>query len=104
VIGYAAEAIDQIDALRIHYLTKNRVEAAIALDAALERAERQIQMHPEAGLQAPRPYPEIKRPDRRWLKSGRYWIAYSNPPPVILGVFYDAADLPRRARSRSDAT
>jgi plasmid stabilization system protein ParE len=98
VIRYTAEAIDQIDALRIHYVTRNRVEAAFALDAALERAEREIEMRPEAGLPAPRPYPQVTRPDRRWLKAGRYWIAYSNPPAVILGVFYDAADLPKRAR------
>ncbi len=80
MIRYSAEAIDQLDALRIHFVTKNRVEAALALDAALERAERQIEMRPEAGLPAPRPYPEVTRSDRRWLKSGRYWIACSHPP------------------------
>ncbi len=34
---YTAQAIDQIDALRIHYVTKNRVEAALSLEAALEK-------------------------------------------------------------------
>ena len=29
---------------------------------------------------------------------GRYWIAYSTTaPPVIVGVFYDTADIPGRA-------
>jgi hypothetical protein len=46
---------------------------------------------------APRSYPEIARPGRLWIKSGRYWIAYSpNNPPVIVGVFYDTADIPGR--------
>jgi plasmid stabilization system protein ParE len=98
LIAYTDEAIDQIDALRIHYASKNRLEAALALDAALDRAEHQIVTRPESGLPAPRPYPDVTRPDRRWLKAGRYWIAYRNPPPVILGVFYDAADLPRRVQ------
>jgi hypothetical protein len=33
VTRYTAEAIDQIDALRIDYVTKNRGEAALALEA-----------------------------------------------------------------------
>jgi hypothetical protein len=38
------------------------------------------------------------RPGRAWIKSARYWIAYNTAqPPVIVGVFFDAADIPRRA-------
>jgi hypothetical protein len=36
LIRYAAEAVDQIDALRLHYIAKSRIEAAHALDRALE--------------------------------------------------------------------
>jgi hypothetical protein len=54
---------------------------------------------PLTGLRAPRPYPEMARDDERWVKEGRFWLAYSlTIPPVILSVFYDQADLPRRAR------
>ena len=97
MIRYTAEAIDQIDALRIHYIGKTRIEAALALDRALEQAERTITLQPEAGLPSPRPYPDLARTGRAWTKAGRYWISYSlTSPPVILAVFYEAADLPGR--------
>jgi hypothetical protein len=32
-----------------------------------------------------------------WIKSGRYWIAYrTNPPPLIVAVFFEMANIPRR--------
>jgi len=47
-------------------------------------------------LAAPKPYPELARAGRAWVKAGR--IAYSlTTPPIILAVFYDQADMPRRA-------
>ena len=95
--GYTPEAEAQIDALREHYQARNRIEAARNLDRALDRAERRIGQDPEAGLPAPRPYPSMAKPGRRWIKEGRYWIAYSlTRPPVILGVFFDMADIPGR--------
>lgn len=98
MIRYSAEAIDQIDAFRLHYVAKARIEAALALDRALERAEQVIGLQPSAGLLAPRPYPSLARAGRLWVKAGRYWIAYKlDNPPVILGVFYDAADIPGRS-------
>jgi hypothetical protein len=34
---------------------------------------------------------------RLWVNAGRYWISYSTTqPPVIVGVFYETADIPRR--------
>ena len=48
------------------------------------------------GEKAPAKRPTAK-PGRAWTKAGRYWIAYSTvTPPVILGVFYEAADIPNR--------
>jgi plasmid stabilization system protein ParE len=71
--------------------------AAAALNAALEVAERRIAEHPEAGLSAPRPYPELARPGRAWIKAGRYWVAYRiKAPPLIVAVFYEMADIPGR--------
>lgn len=44
------------------------------------------------------PYPRLASDGRRWIKVGAYWIAYSTTePPVILGVFYETADIPSRA-------
>ena len=97
MIRYTAEAIDQIDALRIHSIGKTRIEAALALDRALEQAERVITLQPEAGLSFPRPDRPGLDQGQAWTKAGRYWISYSlTSPPVILTVFYDAADLPGR--------
>ncbi|WP_419758698.1 type II toxin-antitoxin system RelE/ParE family toxin [Acidisoma sp.] len=94
---YAAEARQQIEALRDHYERLDRLEAVIRLQAALAEAEQRIETEPHAGLPAPRPYPELARGERAWIKAGRYWIAYRlTKPPVILGVFYETADLPRR--------
>ena len=94
---YSAEAVDQIDALRLHYIGKARIEAAQALDRALGQPERAITLQPEAGSPFPRPYPGLARIGRAWTKAGRYWISYSlTRPPVILAVFYETADLPGR--------
>ena len=97
MIRYSAEAIDQIDALRLHFIARSRIEAVIALDRALERAEQTIVLQPGAGLPAPRPYPQLERAGRAWTHIGRYWFGYTlDTPPVLLAVFYDAADIPGR--------
>ena len=94
---YSPDAEAQIDALFQHYENHERTEAARNLARFLEEAERQITDRPEAGLRAPRPYSDLARAGRRWIKAGRYWIAYTETvPAVILGVFYDAANIPRR--------
>ena len=63
--------------------------------AALDEAIDKIEHNPMDGLPAPRPYPALSKTGRAWIKIGRYWIAYSETePPVIVGVFYDAADIP----------
>ncbi len=96
---YSAEAAAQVDDLRCHYRTIDRIEAVRNLAAALSEAEARIERDPGAGLPAPRPYPDLAREGRAWTKAGRYRIAYSTPrPPVILGVFYETADIPGRAQ------
>jgi len=47
-------------------------------------------------LAAPCPYPHLVRPDRLWMKAGRYWIAYDPTIPVLVGVFYETANIPDR--------
>jgi plasmid stabilization system protein ParE len=94
---YSPNAEAQIDVLFQHYDGLERIEAARNLARSLEEAEARIMEQPETGLPAPRPYPDLARPGRAWIKVGRYWIAYGlSAPPVILGVFYEAADIPRR--------
>ena len=93
---YTPKAARQVVELRRHYEERERLEAIAALAAALEAAERRIEDYPEAGLPAPRPYPEVARPGRSWIKEGRYWIAYSTRRPLIVAVFYDTANIPGR--------
>ena len=95
---YAAEARRQILDLVDHYERKLRTGAIHVLSASLVNAERRIEANPEAGLAAPRPYPGLASPGEAWIKSGRYRITYSlTRPAVILGVFYDASDIPGRS-------
>ncbi len=97
MIALSPEAADHVDRLIEHYEAKARLEAAQNLLRTLERAKQRIATMPEAGLPAPRPYPALARPGRRWIIEGRYWIAYSlTSPPVISGVFYVTADIPGR--------
>jgi plasmid stabilization system protein ParE len=94
---YSVEAEAQVDDLRRHYLARDRIEAVRNLIAALTEAEARIERDPSAGLAAPRPYPMVARPGRAWVKAGRYWIVYNTGRPrIIVGVFHDTADIPRR--------
>jgi hypothetical protein len=64
---------------------------------ALHDAERRIARDPAAGLPAPRPYPQVARPGRAWVKAGRYWVVYTiTHPPVIAAVFYETVNIPAR--------
>ncbi len=97
MIGYTPRALRQLKDLRDHYEKRDRIEAIRALDSALYQAERKIEANPAAGLPAPRPYPQVARRGRAWVLVGRYWVAYSTkPPPVIVAVFYDMANIPGR--------
>jgi plasmid stabilization system protein ParE len=57
-----------------YYEAKERLQAAVNLLQALERAKERIAAAPEAGLAGPRPYPSLKRLGRRWIIERRYWI------------------------------
>ncbi len=97
MIALSPEAEAQLDALISHYEALGRIEASINLLNALERAQARISENPEAGLPAPRPYPALAKVGRRWIMEGTYWISYSlTNPPVISGVFYAMADIPKR--------
>jgi plasmid stabilization system protein ParE len=97
VISLAPEAEAHVDRLIEHYEAKERLQAAVNLLHALERAKDRIAAAPEAGLAAPRPCPSLERLGRRWIIEGRYWISYSlTTPPVISGVFYVSSDIPNR--------
>ncbi len=97
MIALSPEAETHVDRLIAHYEAKERLQAAVNLLHALERAKARITAAPDAGLDAPRPYPSLKRHSRRWIIEGRYWISYSlTTPPVISGVFYVTADIPNR--------
>ena len=97
MIEYTPRAIRQIGTLVQHYEDRRRPEAIRALFAALDAAEQRIESKPSAGLVAPRPYPQVAREGRAWVKAGRYWVAYSTTqPPVIVAVFFETADIPRR--------
>lgn len=91
---YAPRALRQIDALLLHYEEHQRDRAAQGL---LTEAEHRIETKPAEGLRAPRPYPRLARPGVAWIKSGRYWIAYTvSSPQVIVAVFFETADIPGR--------
>jgi plasmid stabilization system protein ParE len=97
LIAYTARALRQIDDLIQHYEDRERIEAVRGLSAALDAAEAKIAANPAAGRAAPRPYPGLARQGRAWIKVGRYWVAYdTTTPPVIVAVFYEAADIPNR--------
>jgi plasmid stabilization system protein ParE len=96
VIALSPEADKHVSDLESHYEALNRIEAVRNLILAIEGAKTRIAKSPGAGLPAPRPYPTLKKPGRLWLKSGRYWISYSDTkPPVISGVFFETVDIPR---------
>ena len=97
MIVLSPEADNHLRQLSEHYETKDRLDAARNLLAAVEAARLRIARHPKDGLTAPRPYPELAYLDLRWIIQHRYWIAYTpSDPPVIAGIFHDTADIPNR--------
>jgi plasmid stabilization system protein ParE len=97
-IEYTPTARAHIAALHRHYEELERPEAIRNLLAAVRDAEARIARSPAIGLAAPRPYPEIIRPNWRWLKTGRYWFGYihAGTAATIAAVFHDSADIPNR--------
>jgi len=97
VIPFSDRAIKQITALVDYYEAQSRPDAFRNFLLALREASAMIERDPAAGLPAPRPYPQIARPGLAWVKAGRYWVAYrSRPRLVIVAVFYESANIPRR--------
>jgi plasmid stabilization system protein ParE len=97
LVEYTPEATRQVDDLLQYYRDLQRDGAASALLTALQAAERRIDEYPGAGLPAPRPYPQLARPGRVWIKSGRYWIAYrTEPTAAIVSVFFETSNIPGR--------
>jgi len=97
LIGLTPKAARQLDALRRHYLERERLEALRNLAAAVADAIALIEHNPGAGVAAPRPYPALAKAGRGWVKSGRYWAMYSTMrPPVITGIFHDTSDIANR--------
>jgi plasmid stabilization system protein ParE len=97
LIGFTAKAQRQIQALRRHYDSLGRTEATRNLIAAMQEAAERIEADPAVGLPAPRPYPELARPRRAWVKAGRYWVLYrTTTPPVVIAVFFETANIPGR--------
>jgi plasmid stabilization system protein ParE len=97
VIALSPEAETHVDQLIAYYEAKGRIDAAVNLLRVLELASQRILQAPSNVLEAPRPYPELKKAGRRWFVEGHYWIAYSETtPPVISGVHYATSDIPAR--------
>ncbi len=97
MIGLSPEAELQLDRLRRHYEALGRLEAAENLFRSLDRASHRILQSPGSGVASPRPYPSARRLGFLWIKEGRYWIAYTTERvPMIVGVFYDTANIPGR--------
>lgn len=97
MIALTPEARQRVRTLRAYYEERERPEATRALRNALTAAWLKITTSPEAGLPAPRPYPQLARPGRAWVKCGRYWIAYrTQPTTAIVAVFFETANIPGR--------
>ena len=64
--------------------------------SALETASAVIVEKPERARPAPSPYPDLAAQQLRWIKSGRYWIAFNASASLIRAVFFETADIPAR--------
>jgi plasmid stabilization system protein ParE len=97
LIEFTPRARGQFRKLVRHYEDLNRPEATYGLVLAVEAAWRSFVENPSAALSAPRPYPNLARSGRAWIKAGRYWVSFSTlGRPVIVAVFFDTADIPGR--------
>jgi plasmid stabilization system protein ParE len=96
LIALTPEASAQLEALEQFYIAKERPQALRNLGYALAEASLIILNAPERGLPAPGPYPALAEFALRWLKRGRYWVAYDPAGPIIAGVFFETDDIPSR--------
>ena len=96
MIVLTPRAGQQVRALQEHYQERERPAAIRGLAIALESVWQSITTKPEAGLAAPRPYPQLAQVGRAWVKAGPYWIAYTPQPLAIVAVFYGTTDIPNR--------
>jgi hypothetical protein len=96
VIGLSPEASAQLAALERFYIEKQRPQALRNLSHSLAEASLIIINSPDKGLSAPRPYPGLAALGLRWLKRGRYWVAYDPAVPIIAGIFFETDDIPNR--------
>ena len=97
MIPFTRRAEQQLAELRDHYEALDRIEAILNLLAAVQEASDAIERNPAAGYPAPRPYPQLARSGWAWVKTRRYWVAYSTAPAlVITAVFYESANIPGR--------
>jgi hypothetical protein len=96
-----AAAQSQLEALERHYDRLNRDLATIRMTEAVAMAAGRIEDNPGPFWAAPRPYPDLSDLGWRWLKEGRYWVAFAGIPGghAITGVFFDTANIPARTRA-----
>jgi plasmid stabilization system protein ParE len=95
LIALTPKAQRQLKSFRQYYIDENRPGAFRNLRTALVSASQTIVRNPAEGKTAPTPYPGLAQPGRAWIKSGRYWFAYSTTkPPVIVGIFFETSDIP----------
>jgi len=100
VIAFSRRARKQLVELNRHFEERERPDAIRNLIAALRSALIAIEQDPDAGLPAPRPYPQLARQGTVWVKAGRYWIGYRRRPKLtIVAIFYETANIPGRLGS-----
>ena len=87
MIVLTPRAGQQVRELQEYDWDRDRPAAIRGLAVALESAWQTVTTKPESGLAAPRPYPQLARDGRAWVKSGYYWIAYTKRPAAIVAVF-----------------
>ena len=96
MISLTPAASAQLDAFEQFYIDKGLAQALRNLGHALAEASLIILNAPERGLDAPGPYPGLAAFGLRWIKRGRYWVAYDPSVPIIAGIFFETDDIPNR--------
>jgi plasmid stabilization system protein ParE len=88
----------QLEALEDHYAELGRDVAAIRMTESVAVAAARIERQAGPFWPAPRPYPDVAGYGWRWLKEGRYWIAFTVTPEgyAATAIFYETANIPRR--------
>jgi plasmid stabilization system protein ParE len=94
----SAAAQAALEELTDFYAARGRDRAIDKLAACVEAACRRYPAKRNSFYPAPRPYPQLADLGFRWTKEGPYWIAFAETAdgPVLVGVFHEAADIPKR--------